>query len=109
MATCGAWPTFHLVGWPGLAAQGAAGGIVCIAAVVSAAVIGRFAKLGPGPAGAAFIFSGMLRAGMSAGLAAGAWAVWQLSVGALVFWLMMFYGMMLAVECVYMTRAVRAI
>ena len=103
----GAYPTWKLSGPEGLTAMLAAGGLVLAGMLVSAAVITRAARSGPGRAAFAFIVCSAFRAIISV-LAGGViCALTSLPPRVLLTWLAMFYLAMLAAEAACLVKALR--
>jgi len=101
----GAFPTWHLAGRDGLAAELWAGGIVLVAVVLSAAVVVCAAWRGPATAAAAFPASGLIRlgVGLALGCAAARWA--GVDAAAFFVWPAVFYLAMLGAESFWLARA----
>ncbi len=103
----GAYPTWKGSGWAGLKGELVAAGIVLGVKILSSIVVVGKAARGAGPAAIAFVVLAMARAVGCVALAAAALATLSLSGTVLFVWVVIFYLVTLAAECIWLVKALR--
>ncbi len=103
----GIWPTWLVAGWAGVLAELAAGVVVLTVMIGNGVIVVGAAKKGRAPAAMAFSASSLARMILCPLLTAGVWWVFDLEIKPLGVWMIIFYLTGLAMECVWIVRALR--
>lgn len=101
----GAYPTYHLAGVEGLAAQGTASVVVLLATGTSAMIIAKLAARGPTVAAMGLLLSGFARLIMVGGATIAIICGLDLPLMTLLLWMGLFYVAMLGGEVIWLARA----
>ena len=100
----GAYPTWHLAGGGGLAAQTAAGAAILAVMAANAALIARYGRSDAARLAKIFLISGLARVPLSVALVVGLAAALELPDAALLIWAAVFYLGLIVTEGVWLAR-----
>jgi hypothetical protein len=101
----GAYPTYHLAGKGGLAAQAVASVVVLLVTWTSAVIIAKFASRGPKAAAMALLLSGFAKMILIVATVFTLKTSFNLPFLALMIWMGLFYVVMLGGELIWLSRA----
>jgi len=101
----GAWPAWQWAGRDGLVAHTAAGGVVLGVMIASAAVVRRFAAMGPDKAAFAFVGTSFVRILFCMGITLGLWALFEMPTAVLCLSVSAFYFTLILAEGFWLSHA----
>lgn len=103
----GIWPTWLVARWPGVLAELTAGAVVLSVMIANGLMVVAAAKKGRASAATAFSASSLVRMVVCPLLTAAAGWIFGLEIMPLGVWMVVFYLTGLAMECVWIVRALR--
>ena len=107
LAVAGFWPTYAMAGREGLGGMLTAGLIVAAVGSAAISIVSAMGAKSPGTLALSFIFSGMVKAMVCAGLGLAAGMLLPVSAGTLSLWLCVFYVAVLGVQTFWIAKVLR--